>query len=60
MFGMLVSFINLSLHGILCQIFALILSFNSNRQVCVVLDGKSSQEYVVNAEFIKVPLLFIS
>ena len=31
------------------QIFDLILSFLSNRQLWVVLDGKSSQEYPVNA-----------
>ena len=30
------------------QIFALIFSFLSNRQLQVVLDGKSSQEYSVN------------
>ena len=31
------------------QIFGLIYSFLSNREVQVVLDGKSSQEYPVNA-----------
>ena len=31
------------------QIFGLISSFLSNRQLRVVLDGKSSQEYPVNA-----------
>ena len=31
------------------QIFGLISSFLSNRQLWVVLDGKSSQEYPVNA-----------
>ena len=31
------------------QIFGLISSFRSNRQLQVVLDGKSSQEYPVNA-----------
>ena len=31
------------------QIFGLISSFLSNRQLQVVLDGKSSQEYPVNA-----------
>ena len=36
-------------YGILCQIFGLISSFLSNRQLWVVLDGKSSQEYPVNA-----------
>ena len=36
-------------YGILGQIFALISSFLSNRRLRVVLDGKSSQEYPVNA-----------
>ena len=36
-------------HGISGQIFGLISSFFSNRQLWVVLDGKSSQEYPVNA-----------
>ena len=36
-------------HGISCQIFGLISSFLSNRWLQVVLDGKSSQEYPVNA-----------
>ena len=31
------------------QIFGLISSLHSNRQLLVVLDGKSSQEYSVNA-----------
>ena len=31
------------------QIFGLISSFHSNRRLRVVLDGKSSQEYPVNA-----------
>ena len=35
-------------YGILGQIFGLIFSFLSNRQLFVVLDGKSSQEYSVN------------
>ena len=35
--------------GISGQIFGLISSFLSNRQLRVVLDGKSSQEYPVNA-----------
>ena len=35
-------------HGISGQIFGLISSFLSNRQLQVVLDGKSSQEYPVN------------
>ena len=36
-------------YGISGQIFGLISSFLSNRQLPVVLDGKSSQEYPVNA-----------
>ena len=36
-------------YGISSQIFGLISSFLSNRQLQVVLDGKSSQEYPVNA-----------
>ena len=36
-------------HGISGQIFGLISSFLSNRRLRVVLDGKSSQEYPVNA-----------
>ena len=36
-------------YGISDQIFGLISSFLSNRQLWVVLDGKSSQEYPVNA-----------
>ena len=36
-------------YGISSQIFGLISSFLSNRQLRVVLDGKSSQEYRVNA-----------
>ena len=36
-------------YGISGQIFGLITSFLSNRQLRVVLDGKSSQEYPVNA-----------
>ena len=36
-------------YGIASQIFGLISSFLSSRQLCVVLDGKSSQEYPVNA-----------
>ena len=38
-------------YGISGQIFGLISSFLSNRQLRVVLDGKSSQEYPVNAGF---------
>ena len=47
-FGMLVFFTNLS-HGISGEIFGIISSFLSNRRLQVVLDGKSSQEYPVNA-----------
>ena len=36
-------------YGISGQIFGLISSFNSNKRLRVVLDGKSSQEYPVNA-----------
>ena len=36
-------------YGISGQIFDLISSFLSNRQLQVVLDGKSSQEHPVNA-----------
>ena len=36
-------------YGISGQIFGLISSFRSNRRLRVVLDGKSSQEYPVNA-----------
>ena len=39
----------LKYYGISGQIFGLISSFLSNRQLQVVLDGKSSQEYPVNA-----------
>ena len=37
-------------YGISGQIFGLISSFLSNRWLCVVLDGKSLQEYPVNAD----------
>ena len=47
-FGKVVFFTNLS-HGISGQIFGLISSFLSNRQLWVVLDVKSSQKYPVNA-----------
>ena len=46
---MLVFFTNLGHYGISGQIFGLILPFLSIRQLQVVLDGKSSQEYPVNA-----------
>ena len=44
---MLVFFTNLSFY--LGQIFGFISSFLSNKEVCVVLDEKSSQEYPGNA-----------
>ena len=50
-------------YGMSDQIFGLISSFLSNRQLWVVLDGKSSQEYPVNAQvpqgFILLPTLFL-
>ena len=50
-------------YGISGQIFGLIFSFLSNRSLRVVLDGKSSQEYPVNAGVpqgsILGPLLFL-
>ena len=50
-------------YGISGQIFRLISSFRSNRQLWVVLDGKSSPEYPVNAGvlqgFILGPELFL-
>ena len=44
-------------YGISGQIFGFISSFLSNRQLQVVLDGMSSQEYPVNAGFLKAPFL---
>ena len=53
----------LNSYGISGQIFGLISSFHSNRRLRVVLDGKSSQEYPVNAGvpqgFILGPTLFL-
>ena len=50
-------------YGISGQIFGLISFFLSNRQFWVVLDGKSSQEYPINAGvpqvFILAPTLFL-
>ena len=50
-------------YGISGQIFGPTSSFLSNRRLRVVLDGKSSQEYPVNAEvpqgFIHGPTLFL-
>ena len=45
-------------YGISCKIFGIISSFLSNRCLWVVLDGKSSQEYPVNAEVLG-PALFL-
>ena len=42
-------FYKLKSYGISSRIFSLILSFLSNRQLRVVLDGKSSQEYPFNS-----------
>ena len=55
-FGMMVFFTNVS-HGISGQIFGLISSFLSNRRFRVVLDGKSSQEYPVNARVLQGSIL---
>ena len=41
--------LKLKSYGISGEIFGLISSFFSNRQLLVVLDGKSQQEYPVNA-----------
>ena len=46
---MLAFFTNLNLFGISAQIFGLISSSLSSRLIRVVLDRKSSQEYLVNA-----------
>ena len=48
-FGMLVFFANLSLIKFQARFSDLLLSILSNRQLRVVLDGKSSQEHPVNA-----------
>ena len=45
--------------GISGQMFGLISSFLSNRQLLVVMDGKSSQEYPVVLEFLKAPFLIL-
>ena len=44
-------------YGISDQIFGLISSFLSNRRLQVVLDGKSSQEYPVNAGILQMSIL---
>ena len=53
----------LTSYGISGQIFGLISAFLSNRQLQVILDGKSSQEYPINAGicqgFIRGPTLFL-
>ena len=53
----------LKFYGISGQVFGLISSFLGNRQLRVVLEGKSSQEYPVNAGvpqgFILGPTLFL-
>ena len=46
-------------YGISGQIVGLISSFLSKRWLQVVLDGKSSQEYPVNAGFLKDPFLVL-
>ena len=46
-------------YGISGQIFGLISSFLSNRWLRMVLDGKSSQEYPVNAGVLKAPFLVL-
>ena len=46
---MLVFFTKLKSYGVSGRIFGLISSFFCNRQIQVVLDGNSSQEYEVNA-----------
>ena len=45
----------LTSYGISGQVFGLTPSFLSNRWLRMVLDGKSSQEYPVNMEFLKAP-----
>ena len=42
------------------QILGLISSFLNNRRLQVVLDSKCSQEYPVNAEFLKAPFLILN
>ena len=44
-------------YGILGHIFDLISSFLSNRRLWMVVDGKSSQEYPVNAGFLQESIL---
>ena len=47
----------LKFYGTSCQVFGHISSFLSNRRLRVVLDGKSSQEYPVNAGVSKCSIL---
>ena len=47
-FGMLVFYTNLNLMEFQVRYLALFFSFLSNRQLQVVLEDKSSQEYTVN------------
>ena len=56
-FGMLVFFTNLSLVEFQVRYLAFIPSFLSNRWLEVVLDGRSSQEYPVNAEVVQGSIL---
>ena len=48
-FSILIFFPNFKSHGISGQIFSLTYFFQSKRQLQVALDGKSSQEYPINA-----------
>ena len=54
---MLVLFTNVQVLRDFCQIFVVILPFLSNRRLRVILDGKSSQEYPVNAGVPQCPIL---
>ena len=56
-FDMLVFFTNVSLVEFQVRYLAFIPSFLSNRWLEVVLDGKSSQEYPVNAEVVQGSIL---
>ena len=48
-FDMMVFFTNFKSYGISGEIFGLISCFLSNKRLRVVMDGKSSQKYPVNA-----------
>ena len=52
-------FYKLKSYGISSRIFSLILSFLSNRQLRVVLDGKSSREFHLMLEFFKAKFLVL-